>query len=56
MEIEAVKSREQLKVRATSILMFKLSTAESKEVAGISKELRRWNRIWFIQGFRFRRK
>lgn len=44
MEIETIKNKEQAKVRAISTLLHKLAVAESKDVANISKELRRWIR------------
>ena len=55
-EIDSVKDKNQAHRRAVSILLHKLATADSKDTAAISKELRRWNRRWFNQGVRFRHK
>lgn len=53
-EIEVVKSKKQATLRAVSILLYKLTTADSKNVVAISKELRRWYERIPNQEFRSR--
>lgn len=55
MKIEVAKSKKQTTLRAVSILLYKLATAKSENVAEISKELRRWYGRIPNQEFRPRR-
>lgn len=54
-EIEVVKSKKQATLRAVSILLYKLATADSENVVAISEELRRWHERMPNQEFRPRR-
>lgn len=46
MVLETVKDKKQAYIRIVSVLLYKLATAESKDVAKISKELRLWYGKW----------
>ena len=56
LEIEAVNNRERLRIRAVSILLHKLATADSDDVAEIAKELRQWYKKMPNRGFGLHRK
>lgn len=44
MDIKVVDTKKEAATRAVSTLLFKMANADSANVAGISKELRKWHR------------
>ena len=45
MDIKIVTSKKEAATMAVSTLLFKMANADSANVAGISKELRKWYRV-----------
>ena len=54
MKVEVVKSKKQVALRAASVLLYKLATANSENVVAISKELEHWYNKIPNQEFRSR--